>query len=225
MTTYLGIDFSLNSPGFCVLTEERCKWISLHRTTNNIPKMLEKSGSPFNEFANSPYFSINIIEKETYDGEYYDKERQKILNAIYFSNLALELLDPYLGADTVVGMEGFSFGSSGNSLIDIVTTSTLLRRGIVEKINPDNFFVISPTSIKKFAVKGNAKKDQLYEALLGRKEDKRLSGFLDPLEANKSTWIKSGGKVENPCSDLIDATWISLFIEENLEKLLGNKTV
>jgi hypothetical protein len=215
----IGIDFSLNGPGFCILTEDSAKWISLHRTSNNIPKMLKKLGSPFNVFSGSEHVSINIIDKETYNGEYYDKERQKILNAIYFSDIVMDLLDPYLNEDTLVGMEGFSFASNGNSLIDIVTTSTLVRSAIVKKINPNNFFVISPTTIKKYAVKGNAKKFELYDKII-ESEDKRLSPLTNTLKINKSVWVKPSGKVDDPCSDIIDATWISLFVEENFKKLL-----
>lgn len=225
MDNIIGIDFSLNSPGFCILTETDCKWISLHRTTNIIDKMLKKDGSPFKVLGDNGTVSINIIQKKEFTGEYHDKERQKILNAIYFSEIALDLLDPYLNQNSIVGMEGLSFGSSGNSLIDISMTTALIRAGVVKRINPDNFYVISPTTLKKFAVKGNAKKDELYKALLEKKsEDIRIKPFLKLLSEYKDTWIKGAGKVENPCSDIIDATWICFFLDENLEKLLtGSK--
>lgn len=220
----IGVDFSLNSPGFCILEKEECKWISLHRTSNIIDKMLKKDESPFKVFNDTNFVSVNIISKKEFTGEYYEKERQKILNAIDFSEIALELLDPYLRDDCLVGMEGLSFGSSGNSLIDISMTSALIRAGIVKRINPDNFFVFSPTTIKKFAVKGNAKKDELYASLLEKKsDDKRIIPLLNILKEYKDKWIKGAGKVENPCSDLIDATWITLYLEENIEKLLKNK--
>jgi hypothetical protein len=45
------------------------------------------------------------------------------------------------------------------------------------------------------------------------------------LKEYKDLWIKGAGKVENPCSDIIDATWICLFIEENLEKLLSGSKI
>lgn len=225
MDNIIGIDFSLNSPGFCVLTKDACKWISLHRTTNIIDKMLKKDGSPFKVLGDNGTVSINIIPKKEFTGEYHDKERQKILNAIYFSEVALDLLDPYLNYNSIVGMEGLSFGSSGNSLIDISMTTALIRAGVVKRINPDNFYVLSPTTLKKFAVKGNAKKDELYNALLEKKsEDIRIKPLLKLLSEYKDTWVKGAGKVENPCSDIIDATWICFFIEENLEKLLtGSK--
>jgi len=221
----IGIDFSLNSPGFCILTETDCKWISLHRTTNIIDKMLKKDGSPFKVLGDNGTVSINIMQKKEFTGEYHDKERQKILNAIYFSEIALDLLDPYLNQNSIVGMEGLSFGSSGNSLIDISMTTALIRAGVVKRINPDNFYVISPTTLKKFAVKGNAKKDELYNALLEKKSgDERIKPLLKILSEYKDTWIKGVGKVENPCSDIIDATWICFFLDENLEKLLtGSK--
>jgi len=221
----IGIDFSLNSPGFCILTETDCKWISLHRTTNIIDKMLKKDGSPFKILGDNGTVNINIIQKKEFTGEYHDKERQKILNAIYFSEIALDLLDPYLNQNSVVGMEGLSFGSSGNSLIDISMTTALIRAGVVKRINPDNFYVISPTTLKKFAVKGNAKKDELYNALLEKKsDDVRIKPLLKLLSEYKDSWVKGSGKVENPCSDIIDATWICFFLDENLEKLLkGSK--
>lgn len=218
---YIGVDFSLNSPGICILSKDSCRWISLHRTKNIIANMIKKEGSPFKVLNDTDFVDINIITRKEFSDEYHIKEREKIINAVYFSDLAIELLEPYLKHDTVVGMEGLSFGSSGNSLIDISMTTALFRSGIIKRINPENFFVFSPTTIKKFALKGNCKKDELYERLIEkRKEDSRLSPFINILEQNKASWVKGTNKVENPCSDLIDATWISLFIEENVEKLL-----
>lgn len=216
----------MNSPGFCILERNKCEWISLHRTSNIIDKMLKKDGSPFKVFNDTNFISVNIISKKEFTGEYHDKERQKILNAIDFSELALKLLEPHLDENCLVGMEGLSFGSTGNSLIDISTTTALLRAGIVKKINPDKFFVFSPTTIKKFAVKGNAKKPELYESIIEKKfDDIRLLPFLKILKENKDKWIKGEKNVENPCSDLIDATWITLYLEENIEKLFKGKSV
>ena len=222
----IGIDFSLNSPGFCILDRDQCKWISLHRTKNIIDKMLKKDGSPFKILNDNLNVDINIIEKKEFKGEYHIIERDKIINAVYFSEVVMNLLEPYIDENTIVGMEGLSFGSSGNSLIDISMTTALVRSAIVKIIKPNNFFVISPTSIKKFALKGNSKKDELYNAILEKRiDDLRLKPFLDILKEYKDSWIKGSNKVEGPCSDLVDATWISLFVEENLEKLLCGKKI
>jgi hypothetical protein len=105
-------------------------------------------------------------------------------------------------------------------------TTALIRSAIVKRIDPNNFFVLSPTTVKKFALKGNSKKDELYNTLLEtRNEDNRLSPLIKDLKEYKDKWIKGPNKVETPCSDIIDATWIALFVEENLEKLLSGKKV
>ena len=188
--------------------------------------MLEKEGSPFYVLGKNPSISINLISKKEFIGEYHEKERDKILNAIYFSDMVLSLLEPHLGENCLVGMEGLSFGSTGNSLIDISMTTALLRSALVKIIDPNNFFVISPTTLKKFAIKGNAKKFQMYDAIIEtRKDDIRIKPLVDALVENKSKWVKESGKVEDPCSDIIDATWIALFVEENYGKLLKSKTV
>ena len=188
--------------------------------------MLKKDGSPFKILNDNLNVDINIIEKKEFKGEYHIIERDKIINAVYFSEVVMNLLEPYMDENTIVGMEGLSFGSSGNSLIDISMTTALVRSAIVKIIKPNNFFVISPTSIKKFALKGNSKKDELYNAILEKRiDDLRLKPFLDILKEYKDSWIKGSNKVEGPCSDLVDATWISLFVEENLEKLLCGKKI
>lgn len=222
----IGIDFSLNSPGFCILEGDKCRWISLHRTTNIIDKMFKKDGSPFKILNDNNSVDVKIISKREFKGEYHINERDKILNAVYFSDLAMSLLDPYIDESTIVGMEGLSFGSSGNSLIDISMTTALIRSAIIKKIDPNNFFVLSPTTVKKFALKGNSKKDELYNALLEkRSDDARLDPLISVLREYKDKWIKGPNKVETPCSDIIDATWIALFVEENLEKLLSGKKI
>lgn len=217
MGNIIGIDFSLNSPGICILKEDSMKWISIHRTRNNIPRMLKRTDTAFGILRKEDSISINLIERETYNGEYYEKERSKIKGGIYFADLIFNEISPYIDDDTYIGMEGISFGSRGNSLIDISMSTALLRERIVNKIDSSRLFVIAPTTIKKFAIKGNAKKDQLYEAIIEKgKEDKRVNKLSKILEKNKGNWIKKSGKVEDPCSDIVDATWICLYVEDNL---------
>jgi hypothetical protein len=188
--------------------------------------MLKKEGSPFKILNDNVNFDINIIEKKEFKGEYHIIERDKIINAVYFTEKVMDILNPYLDNNTIVGMEGLSFGSSGNSLIDISMNTALVRSSIIKIIDPNNFFVLSPTTIKKYALKGNSKKDELYNALIDKKiDDDRIKPFLEVLKEYKDLWIKGSNKVEGPCSDLVDATWISLFVEENLEKLLSGKKI
>jgi hypothetical protein len=213
----IGIDFSLNSPGICILNEDGMKWISIHRTKNSIPNMLKKAGTPFTVLGKKEFVTVNLIERETHEGEYHEKERSKIVSAVHFADLIFKEIEPYLNENTHIGMEGISFGSRGNSLIDISMATALLRERLIRVINPERLFVIAPTTIKKFAIKGNAKKDQLYDAIIEKgKEDMRVNKLSTILEKNKGLWVKKSGKVDDPCSDIIDATWICLYIENYL---------
>ena len=208
----LGVDFSLNSPAWCLLAEGESKWGSFHRTTKKIVPMMTKEASPFKVFSEIPNFSLKIIEKERADGEYWEVERKKIENFLVIADSFIEMIKPHIDDQTVVFMEGISFGSSGNSLIDISMCTALIRERLVNIVGFERLNIYSPTAIKKFACKGNAKKDELYQALLDKySEDNLLSPLIRPLKQNQDLWIKKSKEVETPCSDIIDATWISLY--------------
>jgi hypothetical protein len=174
--------------------------------------MLAGAASPFAVFSQIPNFSINIIEKERADGEYWEVERKKIENFLVIADSFMKMIKPHIDEETVVFMEGISFGSSGNSLIDISMCTALIRERLVDVVGFERLNIYSPTAIKKFALKGNAKKDELYQALLDKySEDNLLSPLIEPLKQNQDLWIKKSKEVETPCSDIIDATWISLY--------------
>jgi len=174
--------------------------------------MLVKEGSPFKIFGEDPNFTLTVKEKRKVEGEYWEIERTKLENFSIIADNFMMTLVPFITDETVVFMEGISFGSSGNSLIDISMCTALVRERIAELVGYKNLYVYSPTAIKKFALKGNSKKDELYLALIDKySEDNLLSPLVSPLKQNKDIWIKKNKEVETPCSDLIDATWISLY--------------
>ena len=82
MANILGIDFSLNSPAWCLLTPEESKWGSFHRTTKKIDRMMVNEASPFKIFNEDSHFSVKVIEKFKLEGEYFVIEKKKIENFI-----------------------------------------------------------------------------------------------------------------------------------------------
>ena len=97
--------------------------------------------------------------------------------------------------------------------------TALLRERIIKEIGVENFHVFSPTSIKKFAVKGNAKKDELYTALVNLKEEgTNMNELTQILEKNQSEWITPKKVVNKPVDDVVDATWILLYLRSEIEK-------
>jgi len=215
---YVGIDFSLNSPAFCVFDGKKFSWGSLTRSERTLESLKKGKEKPYSVLSEENWIDLVVLSKKELPSEYSERERIKI---DYFQELVeffWQKVESKIPKDTevVIAMEGLSFASNGNALIDISMATALIRKKIVDKFGSAQFFVFSPTSIKKFAKKGNAKKDELYHAIL----EKDLPGtnfnrLTNILAANKENWITKSGTVNKPLDDIIDATWICLYLMEN----------
>jgi hypothetical protein len=98
----------------------------------------------------SKYRFIEFTNFETYSqGELskindYDKISDMILDDIK-SNIDISV-------DSIVGIEGYNFGSTVGDLIDLVTFSTILRKKIYDQIT-NRILVVSPSTLKLEACK------------------------------------------------------------------------
>ncbi len=222
---FVGIDFSINSPAFCCFKDGKYYWGSLTRSDRDEESYLKNPKKPFSVLHSERDFRLVFLDKKEMPEEYSARERIKI---VYFLEIVesfwSEILKIMGDSDFSVAMEGLSFSSNGNALIDISMATALLRRKIIARVGAENFYVFSPTSIKKFAKKGNAKKDELYEALCSFKEDgTNLVNFTNILESNKSEWITPAKAVNKPIDDIVDATWITLYLKGQLKEFYGIK--
>jgi hypothetical protein len=215
----VGIDFSINSPAFCCLKDGVYTWGSVTRSERSKESLIKNTKKPYYWLDCDPNFTLDFIEKQDLPEDYSGRERMKIG---YFLSIVDGLWDSIKGimgnSDFSVAMEGLSFSSNGNALIDISMATSLLRERIIREVGVDSFYVFSPTSIKKFALKGNAKKDELYEALCNFKEDEtNLEVFTRMLATNKEEWVTKAKQVNKPIDDIVDATWINLYLKKELE--------
>jgi hypothetical protein len=221
----VGIDFSINSPAFCCYKDGKYTWGSLTRSDRS-PESLRKSlKKPFAILETEKDFKFIFLDKKELPDDYTGRERIKI---VYFLEIVDSLwsgIEEVMGdSDFHVAMEGLSFSSNGNALIDISMATALLRKKIIERVGADQFHVFSPTSIKKFALKGNAKKDELYNSLCIYKEgETNLAIFANILETNKTEWITPAKVVNKPIDDIVDATWITLYLKKELKEIYGIK--
>lgn len=219
---YIGIDFSIASPAYCIIEgDDVSKWGTLYRGDRSPESLKKNSSKPYHILLedNSDLFNGLFIIKDQLPDEYSERERIKIN---YFLDIVDTFWDSIIaemnGRKFKVAMEGLSFSSNGNSLIDISMATALLRERIIDRVGVENFFVYSPTSVKKFAIKGNAKKDQLYRTLKEREStETNLSRLSNILRDNESEWITPKGNVNKPVDDIVDSTWIALFLKEQEE--------
>ena len=221
-TLVIGIDFSLLSPGICIIENNKHKWISVFTTDEDHKKLLSKEG-PFKILDGAKDISINLHEKNDKQGVTYSHtERNKLIASVEEVYSLIKQIKKHtdsFSGDIYVAMEGISFGSKGNTLIDICMATGILRDAIVKDLlkgQADRFYVFSPGTIKKYALKGNAQKNELYEAIVSKPELAGLE-FVKLLTMYKESWITPGGVVKKPLDDLVDATWIALLLKDVVE--------
>ena len=215
----VGIDFSINSPSFCCLKDNNYVWGSLTRSDRTEDSLKKNSKKPFFVLGDMENLRYIFLNKKELPSEYSERERIKIEYFLEIVDNLWEAIVNEMGDEPFrVAMEGLSFSSNGNSLVDIAMATALLRERIINKIGVENFHVFSPTSIKKFAVKGNAKKDELYYALIDLKEEgTNMNELTQVLAENQEEWITPKKVVNKPVDDIVDATWILLFLKNNLK--------
>ena len=102
--------------------------------------------------------------------------------------------------------EGFSFGSKGNSFIDLIEFNSMLRHALVMATSPENIHVISPSDNKKiFSGKGNADKSLMLSAFL-EKEHVSEPGLKDYVSKNLSNlYVEKDNSIKKPIDDIIDS--------------------
>ncbi len=221
----VGIDFSINSPAFCCFKDGKYTWGSLTRSDRSPESLRKNSKKPFSVLDTEEDFKMIFLEKKELPEDYTGRERIKIVYFLEIVDSLWSSIEKIMGdSEFHVAMEGLSFSSNGNALIDISMATALLRKKIIDRVGADRFHVFSPTSIKKFALKGNAKKDELYNALCSYKGDEtNLANFANILEANQTEWITPAKVVNKPIDDIVDATWITLYLKKELKEIYGIK--
>ena len=124
----------------------------------------------------------------------------------------LVLQDSFDGDGFTIAFEGTSYGSKmgTNNMIDMAAGAAILKLKLLKTLMPEDLMTVAPTTIKKFAGKGNMNKTQLFEVFFNNGiEDENLekSPFYE--------WIKSqefGKKIPKPIDDLVDAFFLAAMI-------------
>ena len=206
---FVAVDFSLNSPGICIYNDKSKKY---HFISYIKPNTGTKSEQKFQEelgmlkdvtLIHQPDFS----REEGYsDGELakvkrYDRMADEIINLI--------MQNSHEGDGFLVSFEGTSYGSKmgTNNMIDMAAGAAILKLKMLKALKPDDLLTIAPTTIKKFAGKGNMNKLELFFAFQeNRINDQSLlkSEFFGLVSA-----LDCGKKIPKPLDDLVDAFFLA----------------
>lgn len=150
-----------------------------------------------------------------------ERERSSLEDAHVLINTIINQFKYLHDPITAYGIEGFSFGSTGNRLAQIAGYQWALRwemRNI--GMTSSNLWVFSPMTVKATAGKGNFKKEQMIEAFVNS-DDPLLQDnpFWLALKNNPAQFQTKKGNWLKPIDDVIDSYWVLRTTEVNKELL------
>lgn len=210
---YVSVDFSLNSPGICVYNDKSKRY---HFISYIKPKTGTKAEQKLQEelgllqdvtLVDQPDFSKEaeaFSSAELTKVKRYDRMADDIINLI--------LQEAFVGDGFIIGFEGTSYGSKmgTNNVIDMAAGAAILKLKMLKTLKPENLVTVAPTTIKKYAGKGNMNKLQLFEAF-------QKNSTEDLILAKSPLWnvvsgLEIGKKIPKPLDDLIDAYFLVAYM-------------
>ena len=210
---YVSVDFSLNSPGICVYNDKSKRY---HFISYIKPKTGTKAEQKLQEelgllqdvtLVDQPDFSKEaeaFSSAELTKVKRYDRMADDIINLI--------LQAAFVGDGFIIGFEGTSYGSKmgTNNMIDMAAGAAILKLKMLKTLKPENLVTVAPTTIKKYAGKGNMNKLQLFEAF-------QKNSTEDLILAKSPLWnvvsgLEIGKKIPKPLDDLIDAYFLVAYM-------------
>lgn len=196
---FVSIDFSINSPGICVLKDGKPHWISYL----NSSKATKKERALQEEMAKLKDVTLWFQKEPDISKHELTRVKRHIDIASTIVQLICDHTDPT--QPYRIYFEGASYGTSRfgtNSLLDLQAASSILKYKLIETLNVEDLDVIAPTAIKKFAGKGNMKKEEMWNAFLDNDsfQSSEFHSFCQRLRDEK--------KLIKPLDDLVDAAFI-----------------
>ena len=210
----VGIDFSLNSPAMTIQYDNgKYKFFSLfnygkddfwERTKDD---KMQKAFSIHKELNDLDCAEIHPYNRGVKSKEFLFREREKLMDANIISDLIIYILkEDIVSKDYHISLEGFSYGSKGNSFIDMIQYNTFLRHKLLKEFGVDNLSFYQPSHVKKVAGKGNANKFYMVKAF---QED--VLNDKDLRNTKFWNWVKDkdySEKIPKPIDDMIDSYFI-----------------
>jgi len=201
----IGIDFSLVSPSVCIFKDNQYHFISFFDDYGENWKEGKSKKFQYHRLL-SNYIELCSYTRHIDKSNYRIEQDTKMKSAKTIAYMITHRLKEITGdEETVIGLEGFSYGSISSSTLDLALYNSFLRIKLMEEFGDDCIVIISPTEGKKtLSGKGNAKKeDQIKSFIDNRTKDEfieknELWKFLNEMKTIDFKYIK-------PVDDLCDA--------------------
>jgi len=199
----VAIDFSINSPGICLYKDGKPHFISFLK-----PKSGTKKEQKLQEEM-AMLDDVTLIYQQEPDIK--KQELTRVLRHRDISKGICDIIENHTDPTQPYAFyfEGSSYGTSRfgtNSLIDLASASSILKSDMIDRFDVAEMEVYAPTTIKKFAGKGNMSKLDMWEAFL-------CLETLNQSELFKfCQQFKGAKKIMKPLDDLVDAYYLLEYV-------------
>jgi hypothetical protein len=205
---FITIDFSLNSPGICIYSNNKYNFIGYLKPGTGTKKE-QKLQEDLNFLEDT---QISYQPDWTNNEAYSKSEMIKIQRHTQTAKDIIDMIIEITGNNSpfVIAFEGSSYGSSAgtNNIIDMAAGAAILKMEMMSRLEVLDMMTIAPSTIKKHAGKGNMKKDELWT--------KFLENVLSDLDLENSSLLEfckseigDVNKVPKPLDDLVDAYFLN----------------
>ena len=199
----VSIDFSINSPGICLYKDGKPHFISFLK-----PKTGTKKEQKLQEEM-AMLDDVTLIYQQ--EPDITKQELTRVLRHRDISKGVCDIIEEHTDPTQPYAFyfEGSSYGTSRfgtNSLIDLASASSILKSDMIDRFDVKEMEVYAPTTIKKFAGKGNMSKLDMWEAFLCLEtlNHSELFKFCQQFKGDK--------KIMKPLDDLVDAYYLLEYV-------------
>jgi hypothetical protein len=192
----IGIDFSINSTAVTLLYVN-----GNSRLFSFVPNYRPELSAFKIHKALSEHITVISYDKAGNTKDPIVDQAIKLQNADNLSTQIIEAISPHIEGESIeIRIEGFSFGSKGNSFIDLVTYNTFLKVKMIQNWG-HCISVVPPKSLKKiYTGNGNATKCDMIRQFLKENESPFAKALID-LGLNKEEEFV----LPKPVDDVIDS--------------------
>jgi hypothetical protein len=192
----IGIDFSINSTAVTILYDEGGS-----RMFSFVPNYRPELSAFKIHKALSEHITVISYDKASNTKDPIVDQAIKLKNADNLSTQIVNAISPYVTDENVeIRIEGFSFGSKGNSFIDLVTYNTFLKVKLIQKWG-HCISVVPPKSLKKiYTGNGNASKCDMIRQYLKNNETSFAKALIDLGLDKEGEFV-----LPKPVDDIIDS--------------------
>jgi hypothetical protein len=210
---YVSVDFSLNSPGICIFNTES----NTHHYISYVkPGLGTKKEQKLQEDI-SILSDVTLVYQQDWKTTFGDYSKNELAKVRRYMATADQIINIILGItktknDYIIAFEGTSYGSKmgTNNIIDMAAGAAILKEQMISQLHVKDILTVAPTTIKKFAGKGNMNKLQLFEAYQQNVNDDPILA-QSPLHAMVKN-LEIGKKIPKPLDDLVDAYFLVSYV-------------